>query len=87
MAHRRIQILLDCLVVVGLGVQVVEEACRSLAPELVDVVAHLLSGGQDVLSELGHLTARDLVFLNGLLNVDLGLPFQIVELRFRFASH
>ena len=33
-----------------------------------------------MLPELIHLAARDLVFLNGLLDVDLGLPFQVAEL-------
>ena len=48
-----------------------------------DFVAHRLGFGHDVLPQFLHLAAVDLEFLEGLVDVDLGLPLDVGELDLR----
>ena len=83
MADRRVQILLDDLVVVALVDDEVGDALVSRDQEPEGFVACLPGLGKHSVFEFLNQLACYLVFLDGLLDVDQCLPFQIRKLMLR----
>ena len=79
----RVKILLDGLVEVEQGVDVIELAPFTLHPKLVRFRLYLRRVGNGLLSKFLHFLKRNLVFDHCLLDVDFGLSFHVRKLDLR----